>query len=133
MNMVPWYRLVGQVCSGCCTLVCSKWALVVRGGHSPPRFHAVFGCLSAPGGTEQARLVKTVKVQCWVAQAHLDQTVGCNTREGGSCLVQGCDRYRLGHRPVFSFCLRRLNVQSGPREGSTCQVIKSVAPCDQGI
>ena len=65
--------------------------------------------LCTTDGTEQARLVKTVKVQGWVAQAHLDQTVGCNTREGGPCLVnlQGCDRYRLGHRPVFSFLFEK--------------------------
>jgi len=60
INVLLWYCLVGVYVGLPLGVEGAKWLRVVRGRWSPPSWHPLVAGGSA---SEQARLVKTVKVQ----------------------------------------------------------------------
>jgi hypothetical protein len=60
---------------------------VVRGGHPPPRFsvHVLAVKPSVATVNRTGKAGENGQSSAGVAKLQLDQTVGCNTREGGYC------------------------------------------------
>ena len=146
-NVLLWYLLVG-VLVGLSTGAsgCWGWAQVVRRvlsaastnvdkwlgrgtGVTAPTYPGPGNCHILEAGTwvggEQARPVKTVKVQHALAGA-----TGSDRRYSGGSIGPSGDRYRLGHRPVMDFGLW-LNVQSGHSKLATSVGPGELCRCDR--
>ena len=146
-DVLLWYLLVGVLVGlSTGTTGCWGWAQTVRPvlsatstnvdkwlgrgtGVTAPTYPGPGDCHNMEAGTwvggEQARPVKTVKVQHALAGA-----AGSDRRYPGGSNGPSGDRYRLGHRPVMDLGLW-LNVQSGHSKLATSVGPGELCRCDR--